>query len=95
MAQNYEAIREAVRLAGESKLQQLDDAFKEHQTWFGQAAEELPAAAARLPSRQPGRATRKQGSTDKVPTAFVLLHELILLPSIHLGELPHSKRARL
>ena len=40
MAQNYEAIREAVRLAGESKLQQLDEAFQEHQTWFHQAAED-------------------------------------------------------
>ena len=79
MAQDYEAIRETVRLAGESKLQQLDEAFQEQQAWFHQAAEQLRAEAARHASKQPGRATRKQGLLDKVQPASVLSY-IVTLP---------------
>jgi hypothetical protein len=69
MARNYEAVREALRLAGEAKLQSLDDAFQEHQAWFRQAAEELKVQAAEcLPQaqEQPQRASRRRAAADKV-----------------------------
>ena len=83
MARNYEAVREALRLNGETKLQLLDEAFQGHQSWLCQAVEELKVQAADcLPQaqEQPQRASRgRSKAADKVGQAMPtlqLLHTL-------------------